>query len=95
MTQASQTGSPFVLDEDRHLIEYRGHRFEYGVERTAGGLYKPVVRRLSGDPSAQDAQLPQDTEEIAYGTEAEAERHAQQQAIRWVNDRTGDGRGQF
>ncbi|MDM0002740.1 hypothetical protein QTI24_29370 [Variovorax sp. J22P240] len=43
----------------------------------------------------EETQLPNDTEEIVYGTEAEAIRHGEQQAMRWVHDRTGDGQGQF
>jgi len=41
-----------------------------------------------------DVELPADTDNASYGTEAEALRHAEQQAIRWVHDRTGDGQGQ-
>lgn len=91
-------GQPEV-DEARGVFSYRGWRFLYGAERTATGLYKPVVRRLSrlagpAEP-AETERLPDDTEEIAYATESEAMRHAEQQAMRWVHDRTGDGRGQF
>jgi hypothetical protein len=39
--------------------------------------------------------LPSDTDNDAYGSEAEALRHAEQQAIRWAHDRSGDGQGQF
>lgn len=79
---------------DGHSLEYRGFRFDLRVEVQQGG-YRPVVVLLR-TPAAQDeARLPDDTEEIVYGTAAEATRHAEQQAMRWVHDRTGDGRGQF
>jgi hypothetical protein len=42
-----------------------------------------------------DSQLPSDTDNVAYGSEAEALRHAEQQAIRWVHDRTGGGQGEL
>ena len=86
------------IDEARGVFSYRGWRFLYCAERTPSGHYKPVVRRLSGLSGSAESQgaelLPNDTEEIAYATESEAMRHAEQQAMRWVNDRTGDGRGQ-
>jgi hypothetical protein len=39
--------------------------------------------------------LPPDTEEVGYATKQEALRHAEQQAMRWVHDRTGTGQAQF
>lgn len=79
---------------DGHFLEYRGFRFELDAESAPGG-YRPVVVLLRTPEHEQETQLPNDTEEIVYGTEAEAIRHAEQQAMRWVHDRTGDGRGQF
>lgn len=89
MTAQSHSGDLFQLDEERHLLSYRGFRFEYGIERTSSGLYRPLARHLPESPGDSEFLLPDDTEEIAYATEAEAERHAQQQVLRWVNDRTG------
>lgn len=83
------------LDEEHGQLSYRGWRFSYAAERTPAGFYKPTVRRLSQQPGEPDEVLPTDTEEIAYATEAEAIRHGQQQAVRWVHDRTGHGQGQF
>ncbi|MEZ2299962.1 hypothetical protein [Variovorax sp. RCC_210] len=79
---------------DGHSLEYRGFRFELRVEPQQGG-YRPVVVLLRSPAAQEEALLPNDTEEIVYGTAAEAIRHAEQQAMRWVHDRTGDGRGQF
>ena len=97
-TASNPAGTPQV-DETQGLMSYRGWQFSFGAQRTPTGLYRPVVQRLSGPLGTSDgagpALLPDDTEEIAYATEAEALRHAQQQAMRWVHDRTGDGQGQF
>jgi len=95
MNDRSQTSGLFEVDEEHRLLTYHGFKFECFAQPTAGGLYKPVVRLVSGNVDAGSALLPEDTEEIAYATEAEAERHAQQQAVRWVNDRTGDPRGRL
>lgn len=70
---------------------YRGHAFLCGVKMEGPETFRPVTIRMS-DGGGQTT-LPPDTE--SYGTEAEALRHAEQQAMRWVNDRTGDGQGQF
>jgi len=70
---------------------YRGWAFLCGARADGPDTFWPVALRLS-DGGGQ-TPLPEDTD--AYGTEAEALRHAQQQAMRWVNDRTGDGQGQF
>jgi hypothetical protein len=79
---------------DGHSLEYRGFRFELRVEPQQGG-YRPVVVLLRTPAVEEEALLQDDTEEIVYGTAAEAIRHAEQRAMRWVHDRTGDGRGQF
>jgi hypothetical protein len=59
------------------------------------GVYRPEVTCLGQGPGAPETRLPDDTDEIGYATQAEALRHAQQQAMRWVHDRTGDGQGQL
>lgn len=79
---------------DGHSLEYRGFRFALSAEPVRGG-YQPIVVLVRTPADEQERQLPSDTEEIAYGTEAEAIRHAEQQAMRWVHDRMGDGQGQF
>lgn len=79
---------------DGHSLEYRGFRFELRAEPRQGG-YRPVVVLLRTPAVGEEAVLPDDTEEVVYGTAAEATRHAEQQAMRWVHDRTGDSRGQF
>jgi hypothetical protein len=81
--------------QQRHMFVYRGWRFAYSAPRMRTGVYRPVVVCLGQGTDDQETMLPDDTDEIAYATEAEALRHAQQQAMRWVHDRTGDGQGQF
>ena len=77
-----------------HSLEYRGFRFELRAERMRGG-YEPIVVLVRTPADEEETQLARDTEEIVYGTEAEAIRHAEQQAMRWVHDRTGTGQAQF
>jgi hypothetical protein len=36
----------------------------------------------------EESRLPPDTDNVAYGSEAEALRHAEQQAMRWAQDRS-------
>ncbi|MDM0032354.1 hypothetical protein QTI33_09465 [Variovorax sp. J22P271] len=79
---------------DGHSLEYRGFRFELRAEPARGG-YQPIVFLVRTPADEEETQLSNDTEEIVYGTEAEATRHAEQQAMRWVHDRTGTGQGQF
>ncbi|MDP9929170.1 hypothetical protein J2X90_002022 [Variovorax paradoxus] len=90
-------GSPSAAgdQQQRHIFVYRGWRFAYSAPRMRTGVYRPVVVCLGQGTDDQETMLPDDTDEIAYATEAEALRHAQQQAMRWVHDRTGDGQGQF
>jgi hypothetical protein len=78
-----------------HDFDYRGWRFTYSARRMASGIYRPVVVCLGQGPGHREQALPDDTDEIGYASEAEALRHAEQQAVRWVHDRTGDGQGQF
>lgn len=82
-------------EEQRHEFVYRGWRFAYCARRMATGVYRPEVVCLGEGTATKETMLPNDTDEIAYATEAEALRHAQQQAMRWVHDRTGDGQGQL
>ena len=79
---------------DGHSLEYRGFRFELRADPVRGG-YQPAVLLVRTPADEEETLLPCDTEEVAYGTEAEAIRHGEQQSMRWVHDRTGDGRGQF
>jgi hypothetical protein len=75
---------------DGHSLVFRGFRFGLSAEPTRGG-YVPVVVLVRGPGADPGTRLPTDTEQGAYRTEAEAIRHAEQQAIRWINDRTGMG----
>ncbi|MEJ8826824.1 hypothetical protein WKW80_33290 [Variovorax humicola] len=62
----------------------------YRVDHTT---FQPRVLYLRGMANVQQAELPPGTD--PYASAAEALRHAEQQAIRWVHDRTGDGQGRF
>ncbi|VTU36028.1 hypothetical protein H4CHR_03810 [Variovorax sp. PBS-H4] len=85
---------PSTPISDGHSLEYRGFRFELRAEAARGG-YEPIVVLVRTPADEEETPLPTDTEEIVYGTEAEAIRHAEQQAMRWVHDRTGTGQAQF
>jgi hypothetical protein len=73
-------------------FEFRSWRFLCIVGARPNGYYEPVVicRGRQGE-TAEEFQLPNDTDEEVYETEAEALRHTEQQAVRWVNDRSGMG----
>ena len=86
--------NPSTPVSDGHSLEYRGFRFELRTEPVRGG-YRPIVFLVRTPTDEEETRLPNDTEEVVYGTEAEATRHAEQQAMRWVHDGTGDGQGQF
>lgn len=72
-------------------FSYRGWLFRCGTKRIDADTYEPVVFCRLDAPGAQAQRLPSDTENTAYGSEVEALRHAEQQAIRWVHDHTGEG----
>lgn len=97
-TMSGTPGSTAMTDDstpisDGHSLEYRGFRFELRTAPVPGG-YQPIVVVVRTPADEEETQLPNDTEEIVYGTEAEATRHAEQQAMRWVHDRTGDAQPQ-
>ena len=75
------------------IFEYGGCHFVCAAIELSKTLFQPRVLYQSGIFGPEKIPLPQDTE--PYATEAEALRHAQQQATRWVHDKTGDGQGQF
>ena len=81
---------PSTPVSDGHSLKFRGFRFALGTEPATGG-YLPVVILEQGLGADPGTRLPIDTEERVYASEAEATQHAEQQAIRWVNDRTGMG----
>ena len=80
---------------DSSVFVYQGWIFECSARLTERGVFEPVAVCRGQDSQTADTRLPNDTDETAYATEAEALRHAQQQAMRWVHDRTGDGQGRF
>lgn len=87
--------TPSNIEERAATFTYRGWFFVCRAERIDDQTYRPVVRCQRHGNQDEDIELPNDTDEVSYGTEAEALRHAEQQAMRWVHDRTGDGQGQF
>ena len=100
MTGDREAQTPANPDHDagapqRHAFIYRDWHFSHSARRTPAGLYEPVVVCTGLQGRSPPTTLPNDTDEMAYGTEAEALRHGEQQAMRWVHDRTGDGQGQF
>ena len=88
------TTSP-PLDERLVKFTYRGWVFLCRAERIDDMTYRPVVRCQGRADQPEDIELPDDTDNASYGTEVEALRHAEQQEVRWVHDRTSDGQGQM
>ena len=80
----SSTDTPF---------EYRGCHFICSVVARGPDSFEPHVMYQHGLAGLEQMALPQDV--VPYAGEAEALRHAQQQAVRWVHDRMGDPQGQF
>ena len=74
-------------------FEYHGCHFTFCVVARGPEAYEPHVLYQYGIPGLEQQPLPQDAE--AYAGAVEAMRHAEQQAVRWVHDRTGDGQGRF
>ena len=75
---------------DRLLtFDYRGWLVSCGTRRTDRGVYEPVVFCRSGNSDEENIRLPADTDNAAYATEAEALRHGEQQAMRWIHERSG------
>ena len=72
---------------------HRGCHFLCGVIQVRDGRYQANVLYQHGLQGIESIALPFDSE--PYGSPPEALRHAQQQAVRWVHDRTGDGQGRF
>jgi hypothetical protein len=75
------------------LFTYRGCTFTLSVLEARVGQHQSYVLYRHGLPGREHLALPEDSE--PYASAHEALRHAQQQAVRWVQDRTGDGRGRF
>ncbi|KPV03578.1 hypothetical protein APR50_24385 [Variovorax paradoxus] len=75
---------------NEHAFVYRGHAFRLVLEPDPRGQYQVAVDWMTQPDQA--TRLPQDAD--PYATAEEALRHGQQQAMRWVHDRTGDGQGQ-
>jgi hypothetical protein len=72
---------------------YRGCRFICAVEQIDADFFQPHVQYESGISHLEAKALQDDT--APYRTIAEARRHAQQQAVRWVHDQQGSGIGQM
>ncbi|MEJ8851907.1 hypothetical protein [Variovorax rhizosphaerae] len=81
-----------TLMDDRSF-RYRDCEFLLSVERTGQDLFLPHVLYRSGLPNLEQQALPVDAD--PYASSEEAWRHCEQQAVRWVHDRTGDGQGRF
>ncbi|NVM91549.1 hypothetical protein FHT32_005228 [Variovorax sp. SG517] len=86
--------TPPAFDERLVTFSYRGRLFLCRAERLDDQTYRPVVICRTPSAGEDDIELPADTDNASYGTEAEALRHAEQQAMRWVHDRTEGAQGQ-
>lgn len=93
--------APAATDAGEGTVErllsfsYLGWLFSCTTQQTGDETFRPVVFCRADGAGEPERQLPPDTDNVAYGSEAEALRHAEQQAIRWAHDRSGDGQGQF
>lgn len=67
------------------VFVYRGYRFLCGAEKERPGRFRPVVIRKLGFPSEKEVLLMNDAD--LCRTEAEAVRHAEQQAMHWADGR--------
>ena len=81
------------MTEPDRLFQYKNCFFLLSVVPSGSDLFTPHVLYERGLAGIERMGLPIDTE--PYASAAEAWRHAEQQAVRWVHDRTGDGQGQF
>lgn len=88
LTVDAQGAAPGIRNFD-----YRGIHFTLSVHAQGTDLFMPYVLYLTGLPGTEQIALPEDSD--PYASAPEAWRHAEQQAMRWVHDRTGDDRGQF
>lgn len=68
------------------LLVYEGYRFLCSAERLDRALYRPVLVRRLDWPSEGRVSLLSDADTCR--TEAEAIRHAEAQAMKWVHART-------
>jgi hypothetical protein len=67
------------------VFVYRGYHFLCSAEKERPGQFRPVVIRQLGWPSEKQVLLMNDAD--LCRTEAEALRHAEQQAIKWADCR--------
>lgn len=72
---------------------YKSCAFDCRAELTESNLFRPKTSFISLEEIVEPFELIEDC--LPYASEAEAIRHAQQHAVRWVHDRTGHGQGQF
>lgn len=67
------------------VFVYRGYHFLCSAEKERPGQFRPVVVRQLGWPSEKLVPLMNDAD--LCRTEAEAVRHAEQQAMLWADSR--------
>jgi hypothetical protein len=72
-------------------FRYHGCQFICSASAAGGALYQPHVLYQHGMSGIEQTVLPLDP--APYASAAEALRHAEQQAVRWVHDRTADSQG--
>ena len=82
-----------LANPGERTFEYRGIHFRLSVVPAGLDLFTPHVLYAHGLRGTERLALPVDAD--PYASADEAWRHAEQQAVRWVKDRTGDGQGQF
>ena len=74
-------------------FNYQDFYFRFELNQSADHYFQSRVFCIKGPLIEEAIELLPDT--APYRTEAKALRHAEQHAVRWVHDRSGDPRGQF
>ena len=67
------------------VFVYRGYHFVCSTEKEGRAQYRPILIRELGWPSEKRVLLMNDAD--LCRTEAEALRHAEEQAIKWADSR--------
>ncbi|SEU23208.1 hypothetical protein [Variovorax sp. OV084] len=83
----AETGASDGIRARLLTFSYRGWLFSCAAQRIDELTFRPVVFYRHGS-GGEESRLPPDTDNVAYGSEAEALRHAEQQAMRWAQDRS-------
>lgn len=77
--------------DEIETLDYRGWQFLCGGEQLPSGAFQATVR-YKAPPSEQLRTLMLDSEN--FDTAGRAQARAKELAVKWADDRSGDGRGE-